>query len=402
MTPASIVGCNIYITAAASHSSTLLHLLSRAQDHCRQLRVQNYGEDRDTIHSNNKLDGHESVASVAIVHAYADIPYNRSSFHLSGTSECVSDVAGRLICNALNEIDLDDNSDNNKSGDDKGGGESSHPFVGLVDHVSVMPIYHPKINTHGDMSSVICEAAASSARHIGKRISETNLVNVYYYGKACPNNTPLATVRRERTSFFKSGGTVDNLDQSQSNDITKQNNDSATITKIALKGDTTIGTPVHFVENLNIRLTSNVSLEQAKTLTQFVRGRNISTKGYGVDGVEALTLPYVRDTSEGGKVYEVACNLTNPQEGSAENVMTQLEKWIVMQRQLKLSATNHGGDESEFNYDYFVEDAYRVGTTEDQCLNVLLKGNIDDNVKRELYWDDYDKEVFRKFRVFLQ
>lgn len=408
MTPASIVGCNIYISAAASHSSTLLHLLSRAQDHCRQLRAQNHAQGRDTNNSNNQRDGHESIASVAIVHAYADIPYNRSSFHLSGTSECVSDVAGRLICNALNEIDLDDdNNHNNKSGDDKGG-ESRHPFVGLVDHVSVMPILYPKINTQCDMRSITCEAAVNSAREIGKQISETNLVNLYYYGKACPNNTPLATVRRERTSFFKSGGAVD-IDQSQSNDITKQN-DSAIKTKIALKGDTTIGTPTNFVENFNIRLTSNVSLEQAKTLTQFVRGRNISTKGYGVDGVEALTLPYIRDTSEGGKVYEVACNLTNPKEGSAANVMIQLEKWIDMQRQQKLSDTNHGSvDISKFNYDYFVEDAYRVGTTEEQCLDVLLKGRVDDNndrlssVKRDLYWEEYDKEVFRKFKKeFLQ
>lgn len=408
MTPASIVGCNIYISAAASHSSTLLHLLSRAQDHCRQLRAQNHAQGRDTNNSNNQRDGHESIASVAIVHAYADIPYNRSSFHLSGTSECVSDVAGRLICNALNEIDLDDDNDSNKSGDDKGGESSRHPFVGLVDHVSVMPILYPKINTQCDMRSITCEAAVNSAREIGKQISETNLVNLYYYGKACPNNTPLATVRRERTSFFKSGGAVD-IDQSQSNDITKQN-DSAIKTKIALKGDTTIGTPTNFVENFNIRLTSNVSLEQAKTLTQFVRGRNISTKGYGVDGVEALTLPYIRDTSEGGKVYEVACNLTNPKEGSAANVMIQLEKWIDMQRQQKLSDTNHGSvDISKFNYDYFVEDAYRVGTTEEQCLDVLLKGRVDDNndrlssVKRDLYWEEYDKEVFRKFKKeFLQ
>ena len=65
-----VVACNIYITAAASHASTLLSLLRRAQDHCRDLRVSHYNK-RDCTAAN----GH--MASVAIVHAYADIPYDR-------------------------------------------------------------------------------------------------------------------------------------------------------------------------------------------------------------------------------------------------------------------------------------------------------------------------------------
>ena len=99
-----IVACNIYITAAASHASTLLSLLRRAQDHCRDLRL--------ASQQNKRVD-----TSVAIVHAYADIPYDRSSFHLAGNADCVADVASRLICNALDEIDL--NISNN-----------SHPTIG--------------------------------------------------------------------------------------------------------------------------------------------------------------------------------------------------------------------------------------------------------------------------------
>ena len=264
----------------------------------------------------------------------------------------------RLIYNALDEINLHL-------------GNNSHPTIGVVDHVSVM-----KMGYCSDES-----AAAATARQIGNNISKTNLVNLHYYGSACPNNTSLATVRR-RTSFFNSGGAIDNEDEH----TTKQED---TTIKRAVKGSCTIGTPANFVENYNIRLTSNISYEKAKTLTQFVRGRNIETKGYGVLGVEALTLPYV---SEKSSVYEVACNLTNPKEGSAEKVQEQLMNWIDKQRQ-ELCETNSSADTSNYNYDYFVEEAYRVGTTEKQCIDVLSKD--------EISLDDHNKGVYNKFQDIL-
>lgn len=386
MTPAALVACNIYVTAAASHSSTLISLLKRAQDQCRQLRLQ---DDRNLTENDTKA----MMAPVAIIHAYADIPYDRSSFHLAGTADCVSDVASTLICNALNEIDLDCiSSDGQKSGEVK---EARHPFVGLVDHVSVMPLEYPANNNgSSDVNdSKASEAAAKAAREIGEHISETNFVNVHYYGSACPRNTSLATVRREMTSFFKSGGAIDK-------DRAGQNKDEAIVMSMALKGDATVGTPQCFVENFNIRLTSNVDFEQAKTLTQFLRGRNISTKGYGVAGVEGLTLPYVRSPSEGGNVYEVACNLTNPKKGGSDQIRVQLDKWIGRQKQ----QLDNGCEKKKTNYKYFVEDAYRVGTTEEQCVNVL-SGKIcnkqADFVINDVYWEKYDQELLSKFQQSL-
>ena len=273
--------------------------------------------------------------------------------------DCVADVASRLICNALDEIDL--NISNN-----------SHPTIGVVDHVSVM-----KMGKKCDE-----ETAATAAKQIGNNISKTKLVNLHYYGNACPNNTSLATVRR-RTSFFNSGGAIDKDDKHNTE------HEDTTSTKRAAKGSCTIGTPTNFVENYNIRLTSNIPFEQAKALTQFVRGRNIETKGYGVLGVEALTLPYVREKS---KVYEVACNLTNPKEGSVEKVQEQLEKWIDKQQQ-ELYETDSTADTSKYDYNYFVEKAYRVGTTENQCIDVLSKDDIS--------LDDHDKGVYNKFQHLL-
>lgn len=270
--------------------------------------------------------------------------------------DCVTIVASRLICNAFDEIDLNI-------------GSSSHPTIGVIDHVSIMK-----------MKKCDDETAAATTKQIGNNISKTNLVNLHYYGSACPNNSSLATVRR-RTSFFNSGGAIDKEDTH----TTEQENAT---TKRAVKGSCTIGTPANFVENYNIRLTSNISFEQAKTLTQFIRGRNIETKGCGVLGVEALTLPYVREKS---KVYEVACNLTNPNEGSAEKVQAQLMNWISKQRQ-DLCENNTSADTSKYNYDYFVETAYRVGTTENQCIDVL---------SREISLDDHDKDVYNKFQDLL-
>lgn len=373
MSATSNVACNIYITSSASHKSTLLRLLRSAQERCGQLRTQNGCVGNLT-------------APVGVIHAYADIPYDRSSFHLAGCSDCVTNVASELIVSAINDIDVDVG---NRFGEDA---DSRHPFVGLVDHVSVMPLAYPMNQNHSSIGDYCNdrEAATNAAREIGRQISKTKLINVHYYGTACPQNTPLAKVRRESTSFFQSGGAMDREENGQHRSVpeTKQ---------MAKKGDTTVGTPTNFVENFNIRLTSNVNFDQAKTLTQFLRGRNISEKGYGVAGVEALTLIYARDKSQGGSVYEVACNLTKPKgEGGVQEVRAQLNKWVEIQRQR--SSVETDGET------YFVEDAYRVGTTEEQCRRVLLQGKeygASSMSNNETFWEEHDKEVFFNFEELL-
>eukprot|EP00984_Skeletonema_dohrnii_P020466 scaffold9984_cov148-Skeletonema_dohrnii-CCMP3373.AAC.17 len=363
----SLVACNIYITSAAS--AALPSLLSRAQDHCRQLRLV---QQQQQCNDENK---ESNTAAAAVVHAYADIPYDRSSFHLAGRSDCVAEVAISLIQNALNEIELKNNNNNDASNKL----EARHPFVGLVDHVSVMSITSQEIRT----TTPTTAAAASAARQIGSQIdqSNSNSIKIHYYGMACPNNTPLATVRR-KTSFFNSGGAHDNNENQQQ--------------QLYEKGECTIGTPLEFVENYNIRLTPNVDFGTAKTLTQVLRGRNIATKGMGVSGVEALTLPYIRHAADhgGNVVYEVACNLLEPKIGSVEMIEVELEKWIQQQKQ-QLSKYDGDDTNDQYDRDYFVEEAYRVGTTEEQCLSVLKNADEDE------YWMRYDQQVFSRFNEFL-
>eukprot|EP00985_Skeletonema_marinoi_P001194 scaffold476_cov77-Skeletonema_marinoi.AAC.9 len=364
----SLVACNIYITSAAS--AALPSLLSRAQDHCRQLRLVQQQQCKDENKESN-------TAAAAVVHAYADIPYDRSSFHLAGRSDCVAEVAISLIQNALNEIELKNNNDNDASNKL----EARHPFVGLVDHVSVMSITSQE---SGTTTPTTTAAAASSARQIGSQIDQSNYIKIHYYGMACPNNTPLATVRR-KTSFFNSGGAHDNSSDNNENQQQQQYE----------KGECTIGAPLDFVENYNIRLTPNVDFGTAKTLTQVLRGRNIATKGMGVPGVEALTLPYIRHADHGGNVYEVACNLLEPKIGSVEQIEVELEKWIQQQKQQLLSKDDGDDMNDQYDRDYFIEKAYRVGTTEEQCLS-LLKNADDDE-----YWMRYDQQVFSRFNAFL-
>jgi glutamate formiminotransferase len=327
-----------------------------------------------------------AAAAAAVVHAYADVPYDRSSFHLAGRSDCVAEVAIRLIQNALDEIELKNkyNDDDASLTADNNTSESRHPFVGLVDHVAVMPISCKEedfVPTHS-------AAAATAAREIGSNILQSNSINVHYYGLACPRNTPLATVRRRNTSFFNSGGAHDSIIGGNNNKPKSRYRNE--------KGECTIGTPVYFVENYNIRLTPNVDFSTAKTLTQALRGRNIPTKGRGVPGVEALTLPYNRDVTHGGNVFEVACNLTEPKTGSVEKMEEELEKWIEQQKQQQHSTDDKDNNDQYYNRDYFIEKAYRVGTTEEQCLTVLKEGNDDDE-----YWMQYDQQVFSRFKGFL-
>lgn len=277
----------------------------------------------------------------------------------------VSEVTSRLICGALEEIDL-----NGEHGSVKQ--DARHPFVGLVDHVSVMPM----MDSSQSCDSLIREAAARVAREIGAEMSQANLVNVHYYGAACPDNTPLATVRRKNTAFFRSGGAV----QAKS-DGTKPDSGGDSSRTSTTKGDSIVGVPQHFVENFNVRLTSNVSFQMAKTLTEHLRGRN-----NGVAGVEALTLPYIRND---GKVYEVACNLTNPSQGNADDIKSYVVEWVETQR--RRAAEKRAFDKAE-GYKFYVEDAYRVGTTEHQCREVLF-GN-----KTTKDWLDHDEGVQDRFR----
>lgn len=261
---------------------------------------------------------------VALIHAFADGPYNRSSFHLAGDAKPVSYVAARIALKAIQGLEAMENPHDED--------QARHPFAGMVDHVSVMPLVgtdNPTPAPHGHETAFQpATPSGQAARSIGRCLSNAG-VQVFYYGTAHPDNTPLARVRREKTNFF------DSVDKSA---------------PLSSKGTATVGAPFAFVENFNVRLTSKCGFPLAKQLTKTLRERD-----GGLRGVEALTLPY----SDGR--HEIACNLLCPHEVSSKAIEAKTNEW----------AKNQMGTSSFRSMDDIIETAYRVGTTAKQCESVL-------------------------------
>ena len=122
-----------------------------------------------------------------------------------------------------------------------------------------------------------------------------------------------------------------------------------------------------------------LSQKDARCLTRAVR-----EKDGGVVGVEALTLLY--GGGKGGEHYEVACNLTKVGDGGCvEEIESRVVGWLKEMRQKRSSSCNNRGKGSvaEIRREELVEVGYRVGTTVDQCQDVLTR--LDDEGKMSTY-----------------
>lgn len=325
--PQPLVACNVYVSAGRpQHADLLLRLLSNAQGQCHSLRAVNATE------------------KIVVVHAYADGPYDRSSFHLAGQPDPVVAVASELAKGAIQGLLA------TPPCEEEDQDASRHPFVGMVDHVAVMPLDETNHTVHSDMGGDSYKPTGWAARRIGSVLDQLG-VEVHYYGDAHPEGTPLATVRREQTSFFRSGGLGDS---SPSN---------------SRVGVSTVGAPPSFVENFNVRLRTDFR-QTARSLTWALRGRN-----GGLQGVEALTLPY----TEGR--YEVACNLLRPDVVSVKAIEAKVNEWASQTMKASPSHT-------------LVEKAYRVGTTVEQCLEAL---SLSDSLESATEYDDAVMERFRGY-----
>jgi glutamate formiminotransferase len=325
----SMVACNIYVSPNEKKQTkqSLVNILKAAQLKCNQLR-----ESKDR----NNYD-HER-RNIVLVHAYTDKAYGRSSFHLAGTPESVIDVASYVARLSLEEFSPSDCGEGSEEDINK----SRHPTVGIVDHIAVMPL------SLEDTS----DAHGKAAREIGKALSNFG-VHVIFYGSADIQNTPLATIRKEKTTFFKSGSL---------GGTTKG------------KGICTVGSSSSFVENFNIRLSKMVSKQDAMLLTKKVRHRD-----GGVYGVEALTLPY-----SGGR-YEVACNLLYPEKGDVNDIISKIDEW------LQSFKDDHKIKSKRSEY---VEVSYRVGTTMKECNDVLNRD--------ESFLEQHDKNVLEHFISYFE
>jgi len=395
----SLVACNVYVSAGRPHhSEILLSILEQCQERCRNLRIGALSPTSQLYFANHacnaKSSSHPSDTGgsnksgkkrghIAMIHAYADGPYDRSSFHLAGDAVYVADVASHVASLAIDGLTTFNTESNNKF--KKLSENSQHPLIGLVDHISVMPLL-PKEDLKNPSLSAAAEAAKEhekynsyipndshglAATYIGKELSKRG-VQVFYYGTSHPDQTPLATIRREKTAFFHSGGLSNDSISSTSSSLCQNQS------KEKLMGSCTVGSPSSFVENYNILLSGNVSKNQAMSLTKKIRERD-----GGIPGVEALTLPYNMGR------YEVACNLLRPVEGSTDDISNALNNWV----------NDHEEKErKKKGYSFYVEDSYRVGTTVEQCIDTLKKYSDD---TEDIFTKDYDFFIFKRFRKFL-
>lgn len=129
-----------------------------------------------------------------------------------------------------------------------------------------------------------------------------------------------------------------------------------------------------FVENFNIRLTSNCDIKMAKSLTRFIRERD-----GGLVGVEALTLLYSNNR------FEVAANLLQLDKSSSRDILARVDEWVDL----------HMTDSRFNNFNDIIEKCYRVGTTREQCLSVMKQCQSPDRRKA------HDDEVATRFKEYL-
>jgi glutamate formiminotransferase len=330
------IACNIYISAGLPrYGQVLAKLLEDAQRLC-------------------ALTNQNEKQQVTIVHAFSDPSYDRSSFHIAGSPVAVTSIASSIASNALQSIAPLKHQHQHQQLQSN----LEHPTVGLVDHISVLPL-----ENHNDYQLMTLEEwqelagefkfeksddfpavslpSGWVARTIGQNLKSAFSLDVLFYGHAHSKGKPLAAVRRE-SNFFRS--------------LPDTNGAASEF------GKCTIGAPPEFVENYNIRLAKDCPKQTALLMTRFIRERD-----GGLPFVEALTLPYTHNR------YEVACNLLQPKVTSSKAIDDRVLK---------------------FDSQSWVEASYLVGTTEEQCLRVLEQTKNKSSAQEEI-----DQRVLRQFKA---
>jgi Formiminotransferase domain, N-terminal subdomain len=311
-----------------------------------------------------------------LVHVFCDTRYNRSSFHFVGSTLGIVSVVAPFCWEAWTTLErkarMTANADTSSSSSSSPPSPSSfhhlrsasnHPTVGYVDHVAVLPLTntigtvhanHRRVQGNDDEANVTGITAMTIGQYLeaGDQ-SRGARVRVLYYGSACPNRTPLATVRRHQTNFFQQ-----QHQQYQQQSTTTVTTPTSAAIESSPPSSVTIGAPGMFVENYNIRLRCDRAT--ARTLTKRLR-TSLS--------IEALTLAYGSsggggggsddDTTTDANVYEVACNLTNAAT-TVHDIEREVAAWRAELRPALLAADPA----------VHILRQYRVGTTALQCQQI--------------------------------
>jgi Formiminotransferase domain, N-terminal subdomain len=472
------IACNVYISAGGNSmydQPILKKLLNRLQSVCydissssssknnQQQHEQQLQQQQDKypsfneifqIHNNNKNKNNSNSSNdqvVVVVHAYIDPVYDRSSFHLAGTPWGVAVAVTDLVSNTFQQFATTRTTTKATTIEQNNQSSSStqHPTIGLVDHISILPLIPNESNNdlndkslsnkHSQLDSTSNNTINSSFSVTGKvaKLIGTELIklypssfNVLWYGYAHPNGMSLAWVRKNESNFFQSGSSS----KSKTNTTSTRSN-SCTDNNINNIGSCTIGAPSYFVENYNIRL-NGYTLSEARNLTKTIRQKFPLI-------VEGLTLPYATgatniatgsssnannnyidnnnnnknnndDVTINTSCYEVACNLLQPNIVSVHNVQSVVDEWYQNRRVTTSTSVTEATtttsstilqsnqlSNSSIKCSNFMTVSsqlqsqppygYRVGTTAKQCYDALLTCSKSEEDRRT-----YDSIVTRK------
>jgi hypothetical protein len=363
-----LIAGNIYISAGGrgkSSSKFLMELLHAIQEECSRIRQQQQQQ-----HADNR---------VVLVHAFADPCYDRSSLHLAGNSCAVAQVT-----TWISRLALQHNNNNTcfttSTDTTVPPPPTAHPNVGFIDHIALMPLLLPHntavstflshfSNHQSDPTKQQQDSCTQAAKYVGEYLSSEMGCIVHYYGSASIDHAPLAKVRRERTNFFQSGALAASKALSIGSSSSPDTPSSSSSNTVVC-----VGSPCNFVENFNIRLSvtenknnnnnnnnnSNATVGKKVAISLC---RTLRERDGGLLGVEALTLPYLSSSpTTNNSCWEVECNLLSPHVGSKDAIRQRTMEWL----------TQYNNSENTNLNVISIEDMYSVGTTQEQCLNVLL------------------------------
>jgi hypothetical protein len=365
---AAVVAANVYITAGGDpsrHRPILSALVKQAQEMIRAVSLNQSAAAADDSSTGTLISKNEptSTSCGILVHAYTDLVYNRSSWHLAGSPHVIATVVPALVTSAIQQLLLVAVHDNEATSTQNdallsNNGITPHPTVGLVDHVAIMPLV-PDYTDDTNAQLVESQRAASSVAHrIRSTLEQTGPCHdvprgepvsfqALPYGIVHPTDhgndeeyIALAEVRRTRTRFFQTIAKP----QPSAASASLTNRDSTDNHQHVIL----VGAPRYFVENYNVRLTAQSHRTDAQRLCRLLR----QSSGCGLPYVEALVLPY------GPFCTEVACNLLRPTVTSSADIDAVVAA----------AAAAH-----VHHPEMVVERAYRVGTTARQCLDALHK-----------------------------
>jgi len=280
------------------------------------------------------------VPSAKFITMFSDPHYNRTSIVIAGGQPAaVAATARELVAAALRALPPLTSHD------------ATHPRIGLVDHVSIAPLYSPEASSstvgEGSNAGTNMEDAAAAACKLSNALASDHGLPIMLYGEARPHMglspRTLAETRRQ-TPYFRAKAKNSGLHRDGATSISNVS-DSSSSEDLWLGVTPDLGGPsidpavgvccvgaVPLVLNYNVRLTTS-DRKIAAACTAAVRTRSAKSNSDGSAASPSQGLPWVEALPlvHAGGHFEVACNLLNPSVTPPARVLEAIEKSLALQ-----------------------------------------------------------------------